>query len=403
MGLRQGNRLRCRETSESSVPDTVGGTPVLRLFDQLRRPVGFAIGFVCALQLVAATPVSGSTRVGELAGVEGVRDNQLLGYGLVVGLNGTGDKRQTVFSAQSLANFLERMGISVPATAFQVRNTAAVLVTATLPPFAQPGTKIDITAAAIGDAANLQGGLLVMTPLKAADGRVFAVAQGPVVTGGFVAGRGGNSQSVNHPTVGRIPGGALVEQSPPSTGMDGNKIRLQLKRSDFTAASAIAAAVNKRFGEGTAQAHNPALVELNVPRDFASRNVQFISEVESIPIDLNRATRIVINERTGTIVMGKDVRISPVSIMHGALTVEIVTTVGVSQPNPLASGETAVVQQSKVKAGEEKAKRVSLEPNATVEDLARGLQTIGATPRDIIAILQNLKTAGAIEAEIEVI
>lgn len=347
--------------------------------------------------------VGSGVRVGELTTVEGVRDNQLLGYGLVVGLNGTGDKRQTVFSAQSLANFLERMGISVPATAFQVRNTAAVLVTATLPPFAQPGMHIDITVAAIGDASNLQGGILVMTPLRGADGQVFAVAQGPVVTGGFVAGRGGNSQTLNHPTVGRGIGSALIEKQPPSVSPQGKTIRLQLKKADFTMATRIAEAINRKFGESTAKPDNSGLVAITVPAVFSGKGVEFLSEVENLSIELQRAQRIVINERTGTIVVGKDVRIAPVSILHGALSIEVSTQFNVSQPNPLAAGQTVTTPEVKVKAGEEKARNIVLGGGATIEDLGKALQASGATPRDIIAVLQNLKAAGAIEAEIEVI
>lgn len=377
---------------------------IFRAVDFLVHLITCAL-FVCVLQADptpdATTP--GGPRVGELTSVEGVRDNQLLGYGLVVGLNGTGDKRQTVFSAQSLANFLERMGISVPATAFQVRNTAAVLVTATLPPFAQPGTRLDATVAAIGDASNLQGGLLVMTPLRAADGQVFAMAQGPVVTGGFVAGRGGNSQTLNHPTVGRAVSGALVEKSPPSVAPVGKVIRLQLKKADFTTATRIAEAVNRKFGSSAAKPDNSALISVQVPDPYQGRSVEFLSVVENLTIGAQRTNRIALNERTGTIVVGSDVRIAPVSILHGALTIEISTTYNVSQPNPLAAGQTAVTPEVKVKANEEKAKSIQLPEGTTVEDLARALQATGATPRDIIAILQNLRAAGAIDADIEVI
>lgn len=343
-------------------------------------------------------------RVKEIASVEGVRDNQLLGYGLVVGLNGTGDKRQTFFSAQSLANLLDRMGVQVSPTAMQVRNTAAVMVTANLPPFAQPGTRIDVQVAAVGDATNLQGGLLLLTPLKSATGVVYAASQGSVVTGGFVAGRGTvNSTTLNHPTAGRIPGGAIVERGAPSV-MPESQVRLQLRQADFTTASRLAAAVNKRFGPGSAVCENAGMVRVEVTPDWKDRPVELISELESLTLEADRAVRIVINERTGTIVMGKDVRIRPVSILHGALSVQIRTTYDVSQPTPFNKrGETVVVPQQDVAAKEEQAKALQLQPGASVEDLVRSLQSIGSTARDIIAILQALRAAGSLEAEIEVI
>ncbi|MCU0245648.1 MAG: flagellar basal body P-ring protein FlgI [Bryobacter sp.] len=350
-------------------------------------------------------------RVKELVSVEGVRDNQLIGYGLVVGLNGTGDKRQTFFSAQTLANMLERMGVQVNGSAMLVRNTAAVMVTATLPPFAQPGQKIDVTVAAIGDATNLQGGLLVTTPLKAADGQVYAVAQGAVVTGGFVArGGAGNSSTLNHPTTGRTPAGALVERAAPSVP-PGPVIRLQLRQADFTTAVRIAQAINQHFPgapeqtglNSLARPESSGVVSVRTPPAWNGRSVEFLAELENLAIEADRVARIVLNERTGTIVLGKEVRISPVAIMHGALTVEIQTTFDVSQPAPFSEGQTTVVPNVGVNVKEERAKNVVLKKGATVEELVRALQAIGTTPRDVIAILQNLRAAGAIEADLEVI
>ena len=286
----------------------------------------------------------GGPRIKEIASLEGVRDNQLMGYGLIVGLNGTGDKRQTVFSAQALTNILQRMGVSVNPTAILVRNMAAVMVTATLPPFAQPGTRIDITAAAIGDSSNLQGGMLLLTPLKAADGQTYAAAQGNVLTGGFAGGRGGNSQTVNHPTVGRIPAGAIVEKAPPSVP-PGSKLKLQLHQSDFTTASRVADALNKHFAAGAApvaRAESSALIAVDLPAEWTSRPVDFVAEMENLTLEADRAQRIVINEKTGTIVLGKDVRIAPVAILHGALTVEVRTSLDVSQPEGFSQGKTTV-------------------------------------------------------------
>ncbi len=344
-------------------------------------------------------------RLKELVSLEGVRDNQLIGYGLIVGLNGTGDKRQAVFPAQMLSNMLQRMGVTVSPTAVQAKNTAAVMVTATLPPFAQPGTRLDVHVAAMGDATNLQGGLLLLTALKAASGQVFAAAQGPVVTGGFVAGGGGNSQTVNHPTAGRIPQGAIIEQAPP-TPLSPDHVRLQLRRADFTNATRVAEAVNQRFAAGgvrPAAALNASLIAIDIPAQYQGRSVEFVAALESLRIEMDRPARIVINERTGTVSLGKEIRIAPISILHGNLTVEIETAFDVSQPAPLSGGQTTVVPRIGVGVKEDKAKHVNLQKGATVEDLVKALLAIGSTPRDIIAILQNLQAAGALAAELEVI
>lgn len=352
--------------------------------------------------LTAAAPAPRVTRVKELVSVEGVRDNQLVGYGLVVGLQGTGDKRQTIFSAQTLANMLERMGVQVNGAAFQVKNMAAVMVTANLPPFAQPGMRIDLAAAAIGDATNLQGGILVATPLRGLDGQVYAVAQGSVVTGGFIARGAGASTALNHPTSGRVPGGAIIERPAPTAAL-GSTVRLQLRQADFTTAARIAAAINERFGEGRATPESSGAVRVDTPPEYATRGVDFMAAIESLTILADRTARVVVNERTGTIVMGKEVKISPVAIMHGALSIEIQTTYDVSQPAPLSQGQTTVVPNTTIQVKEEKAKSLVLKAGATVEELVRALQSIGATARDVIAILQNLKASAALEADLEVI
>jgi len=345
-----------------------------------------------------------AARLKDLVDIEGVRDNQLIGYGLVVGLAGTGDKQQTVFTNQSLTNMLERMGVIVSPTAIQVKNTAAAMVTATLPAFAQPGLHIDITVASTGDASNLRGGILLLTSLRGADGQVYAVAQGPVVTGGFVAGRGGAQTTVNHPTVGRSPNGATVERPAPSVAPK-NLVRLQLRQSDFTTSARIVDAVNKKFSAASPSAHaeNAGLVTVPVPPEFSARTMEFMSQLENLVVDADSAARVVVNERTGTIVLGKDVRISPVAILHGNLSVEVQTVQMVSQPNLLSAGTTEVVPQTTVSAKEEKARTVVLKQGATVEELVRALSAIGSTPRDIIAILQSLRSAGALEAELEVL
>ncbi len=362
--------------------------------------------WIALLALLACS--AGAARLKDLVGVEGVRDNQLIGYSVVVGLAGTGDTQQTVFSNQSLTNLLERMGVTVSPTAIRVKNTAAVMVTATLPPFAQPGLHIDSTVAAVADCSNLQGGILVLTSLRGADGQVYAVAQGPVVTGGFAAGRRGTTQTVNHPTVGRAPNGATVERPAPSVAPK-TVVRLQLQQADFTTAMRIADAINLKFGAGTAggkaaaaQAENSGLVSVLIPPAYADRTTAFLSELENLTVEADRPARVIINERTGTIIFGNDVHIAPVAILHGNLNVEIQTSFTVSQPEPLSNGTTEVVPKTSVAAKEEKARNVLLKQGATVEDLVRALGAIGSTPRDVIAILQSLRAAGALEADVEV-
>jgi flagellar P-ring protein precursor FlgI len=346
-----------------------------------------------------------AVRLKDLVAVEGVRENQLIGYGLVVGLKGTGDRQQTLFPYQTLANLLARMGLTINATTIQVKNTAAVMVTSTLPPFAQPGLQLDTTIASVGDAPNLQGGVLLLTSLRGADGQVYAVAQGAVVTGGFLAGRGGTSQSVNHPTVGRGPGGATVERAAPSV-IPKTTVHLQLRRADFTTASRIAGVINRRFAEpstGAAKPENAGLVSVAIPKDYENRAAEFLAELENLMVEADRPARVVVNERTGTIVLGKDVRVSPVAILHGNLSVEIQTTEEVSQPAPLSQGKTTVTPRTSVAVKEDPAHNVVLSQGATVEELVRALAAIGSTPRDVIAILQSLKSAGALDADLEVI
>ncbi|MBV9183343.1 MAG: flagellar basal body P-ring protein FlgI [Acidobacteria bacterium] len=341
-------------------------------------------------------------RLKDLVTIEGVRTNQLVGYGLVVGLNGTGDRQQTVFSVQSLTNLLQRMGVSVTPGQITVKNTASVIVTATLPAFAQPGSTLDATVAAIGDASNLQGGLLVLTTLRGVNGQVYATAQGPVVTGGFVAGRTANSQTVNHPTVGRIPNGASVERVAPSTPIS-NTVHLQLKDADFTTAARISDALNRHFGSNAAVAENSALVSVAVPPQYTSHPTHFIAEIEGLSVEPDRIARVVINERTGTVVLGKDVRIAPVAVMHGNLTVEIQTVYTATEAAPFSPAQPQIVPQTTVAAKDEKSRNLVLKEGATVEELVTALASIGSSTRDVIAILENLRAAGALDAELDVI
>jgi flagellar P-ring protein FlgI len=370
----------------------------------MKKPL--SIWIAVALLASSAAPAH-AARLKDLASIEGVRDNHLVGYGLVVGLAGKGDTKQTVFSAQSLTNMLERMGVTVPPTGIQVRNTAAVMITATLPPFARPGMKVDVLVSAIGDAATLQGGTLVVSPLRSLDGQVYATAQGPVVTGGFAAGGGGNAKVINHPTAGRIPEGGIVERPAPSV-VPGETMRWMLHHADFTTAGRIADQINQQFsakGEGAiAAAENSGTVLVKIPPSYKGHTSVFIAEIEGIKVEADTAARVVVNERTGTIVIGGEVSIAPVSILHGSLSVEIQTRLLVSQPTPFSQGgSTKVVPEVSVNASEEKAKGIQLPKGATVEELVKALLAIGATPRDIIAILQNLRASGALDADIEVI
>ena len=357
---------------------------------------------ILSLLLLACLLPARGARLKDLASIEGVRDNMLIGYGLVVGLNGTGDRQQTVFSAQSLSNLLQKMGVNVAPTALRVNNVAAVMVTASLPPFATPGTKIDLTVSSIGDAATLQGGTLLMTSMKAANGEVYAIGQGPVSIGGFSVGRGGTGVQVNHPTVGRIPSGGSVEKSAPTVEPNPAGFRLQLRRPDFVTASRLTEALNGKFA-GTAKAENSATVMVTMPDDYRTRPVEFIAAIDGLDVPTDRVAAVILNERTGTVVIGSAVSIAPVAVLHGNLTVQVVTDFAVSQPGPLSGGQTAITPQVGVEVIEEQAREVVLKHGASVEDLVKALMSIGSTPRDIIAIMQSIAAAGALDARLEVI
>jgi flagellar P-ring protein precursor FlgI len=366
---------------------------------------------LAACILAALAPVASAAEAGirlkDLVSIEGVRGNQLIGYGLVIGLNGTGDKQQTLFPVQSLINMLLRMGVnmeSLPAGSITVKNTAAVMVTATLPPYAQPGTAVDATVASIGDATNLQGGLLVLSTLRGVNGQVYATVQGPVVTGGFVAGRSANSTTVNHPTAGRIPNGVTIERAAPSVPI-GSVIKLQLNQADFETSARISAAVNQHF-QGTdpvAHAENSDMVSVKLPESYKAKPIEFVAELERLLVEPDRAARVVINEKTGTVVLGADVHIAPVAIMHGNLTVSIKTTPLILPAGPFSPAPSTTVPETTVAAKDDKSRNLVLKEGATVEELVRALASIGSTTRDVVAILESLKAAGALEAELEVI
>jgi flagellar P-ring protein precursor FlgI len=346
-------------------------------------------------------------RIKDIASIEGVRDNQLVGYGLVVGLRGTGDSSQTVFPSQTLVSVLQRMGVTVPQTGsnsasnMQVKNMAGVFVVATLPPFSPPGSKIDATVSSAGDARSLEGGILLMTPLYGPDGQIFAQAQGALVLGGYVAASGGNSRQLNHPTVGRVIGGALVERQVPFDLKQLNTIDVVLNDADFHTAEQMAVAINRELGESRANALDSRQIEIH-PKSDEDR-AALIDRVESVEIDVFPKARVVVNERTGTVVIGGKVRLQPVSILHGGLSVNVISRTEISQPGPLSSGTTQVVQQTQVEAQDRPVNRIDLKEGATVEDLVQELQRTGAGARDVISILQAMKEAGALEADLEVL
>jgi|SRR5579859_7359539 len=352
-----------------------------------------------------ATPAR-VARIKDLANIEGIRDNQLIGYGLVVGLAGTGDKQQTFFSVQTLAAMLEKMGVNVQtqAATIQVRNIAAVFVTATLPPFSSPGMKIDVTVSSIGDAKSLAGGTLLLTALSAADGKPYAVAQGPLVIGGYSAGPSTNAKVVNHPTVGRIPSGALVERDASVDLTQFKSLSYVLRDPDFHVAREVAEAINRELGGPIAHAVDSRRIELTELPAYDGGIPAIVAKLEDLTVHTKPAAKVVVNERTGTIVMGGAVTISACSILHGNLSIQVTTEYQVSQPNPFTKdSQTVTVPKTSVQASEAPLQVVQLKEGATVEELIRGLQTVGASARDIVAILQAIKAADALNAELEVL
>jgi flagellar P-ring protein precursor FlgI len=342
-----------------------------------------------------------SARLKDLMEVEGVRGNYLVGYGVVVGLKGTGDGDQTKFTVQSVVNMLEKFGVRVPKEQVKLKNAAAVMVTAYLPPNVKPGQRIDVQVSAIGDAKSLQGGTLLLTPLIGPDGQVYAVAQGPVSIGGFAAGGAGAQVAVNHPTVGRVPNGAIVEREVPAGDLNSlDRLTLSLRTADFTTAQRVAEALNQYLRGNYAKAVDMKTIELEVPKNYRGRVVPLLAEIGNLEVRPDIPARVVIDERTGTVVIGENVRISKVAVAHGNLSVEVRETPQVVQPFPFGQGETVVVPRTEVKAKEEKARIVVLEEGATLGELVRALNAVGATARELIAVLQAIKEAGALHAEL---
>jgi flagellar P-ring protein FlgI len=351
-------------------------------------------------------PLAGAqVRVKDVARVQGVRDNSLYGYGLVVGLNGTGDKsRSSPFTPQAVASMLQRLGVNIPVAQLDGKNVAAVMVTTKLPPFTKPGTALDITVSSLGDATTLQGGTLLLTPLQGPDGHVYALAQGPLSVGGFaVGGASGDTVQKNHPTVGRVPAGAVVEREVPMS-LDPSAVTFTLLQPDFTTAVRLAQAVNGAGLGELARAVDPSTIIVRVPPGEQGRIMEFVARVETVRLTVDAPARVVINERTGTVIMGSQLRISTVAVSHGNLSISIKEEKQVSQPPPLAprSAQTVVVPRSDVSVKEDKGQLVLVEEGASIGDVVQALNLLGVTPRDLIAILQAIRQAGALMAELEI-
>ena len=347
-------------------------------------------------------------RIKEVAAVQGVRSNQLSGYGLVVGLDGTGDQTtQMPYTTQSVQNYLQQMGITLPgninARNIQLKNVAAVIVTAELPAFAQPGQQIDVVISSMGNAKSLKGGTLITTPLRGADGEIYALAQGNMVVGGAGASQGGSKVQINHLSAGRIPMGAQVERAVPSPFNEGDTIRLGLNAADFQTASKVVQVINSRYGLGTAAALDGRTVEVRAPMDPSAR-VGFMAAIEELQLTGSRpAAKVVINPRTGSIVMNQAVNLKPSAIAHGNLAITIDSTPVISQPNAFSQGETVVREKANIQVTQEPGSIVNVPSSANLADVVRSLNALGATPQDLLAILQALKAAGALEAELEVL
>jgi len=366
---------------------------------------------IISLFLVVASgillmPDANAARIKDIADIKGVRQNQLVGYGLVVGLKGTGDSDDALFTIQSLASLLEKMGVTVqPDDIADVENVAAVMVTTDLPAFASQGSRIDVLVSSIGDAENLQGGTLLFTPLKGADGSVYAVAQGPVSTGGFaVSGNSGDEVQKNFPTVGRVVGGALVEQEIHSNFNQKDSLTLALHEPDFTTASRVAQAINRAFYSQLAQTENAGSIQVSVPENYLGNTVQFVTLIESLGVTPDMVSKVVVNERTGTVIMGENVRIATIAIAHGNLSIQIDESQNVSQPLPFSrGGRTVVTPESDIVVQEGKNPIFLVESGVSIGELVKALNALGVSPRDLIAIFQALKAAGALQAELEVI
>lgn len=362
---------------------------------------------ICALFVSRAVAMQNNRQlfVRDITTIEGVRDNPLVGYGLVVGLHGTGDSQQTIFTVQTLANAMQKMGVLIPPSTAVVKNVAAVFITATLPPFARPGEKLDVTVGSVGDAHSLEGGVLLMSALHGPDGKVYAEAQGPLVLGGYFAGNGTNGRQVNATNVGVISQGGIVERDTAVDLSDFKTVSLLLRNPDFNTATEIANSVNQEFHKKVASALDSRRVDISVAGSSAQSVPQLIALVQNLLITVQAPAKIVINERTGTIVMGGNVKLSPVSVIHGSLSIQVVTTNSVVQPfgsAPNQGQQPVLVPQTSVTVNDGPAQSIRLEEGANVDELVNGLHAIGATAHDVVAILQAIKAEGGMQADLEV-
>jgi len=376
-------------------------TPILSHMRRWTRLAVLLLGFA------GLTAPTLAARIKEVAAVEGVRTNQLTGFGLVVGLDGTGDQTtQMPYTSQGLSNYLQQMGISLSAegaSQLQLKNVAAVLVTAQLPAFARPGQAIDVNVSSMGNSKSLKGGMLISTALRGVDGEVYALAQGNLIVGGAGASSGGSKVQINHLSAGRIPGGGQVERSVPTPLLEGDTIALGLTSSDFQTARRVAESINRRFGQGYARALDGRTVEVRAPVDPNAR-VSFIAEMEELQLENSiPSAKVVINARTGSIVLNQAVTLGPCAIAHGNLSITISSTPVISQPNPLSAGQTVVAQKSNIQITQEPGILMQIPASPQLADVVRALNMLGATPQDLLAILQAIKAAGALNAELEVI
>lgn len=346
-----------------------------------------------------------AARIKDIANIRGVRQNQLFGYGLVVGLDGSGDGNKSLFTVQSLASMLEKMGVTIDPDELKVKNVAAVMITADLPPFARTGSRIDVLVNSIGDAKNLQGGTLLLTPLKGADGKVYAVAQGPVSTGGFSYGKGtGTGVQKNFPTVANIVGGALIEREIANNFNERELLTLALHAPDFTTATRMAQAINAAFGDALASAPDAGTIEVKVPDLYRGRSVELVALIENIGVTPDMVSKIIINERTGTVIMGENVRIATIAIAHGNLSIQVNRRDNVSQPLPFSrGGQTVVTSDRDMVVQEGRNPLFLVESGVSIGEVVRALNALGVSPRDLIAIFQALKAAGALQAELQII
>ncbi len=355
------------------------------------------------LTLMVLAGTAYGVRIKDIAKIKGVRQNQLVGYGLVVGLNGTGDDDNLDFMIQSMAAMLEKMGVTVKAEDIESENVAAVMVTSELPPFARAGSRIDVIVSSIGDAENLQGGILLITPLKAVNGQIYAVAQGPVSTGGFEAsGTSGGGVQKNFPTVGRVPNGAMIEKEIAIDFNQKKTLTFILQYPDFTTASRMAQAINRALNKKVAHTQDAATIRVNVPARYRGNTVALATLIENLGVTPDTVSKIVINERTGTVIMGENVRISTVAIAHGNLSIQVKESQDVSQPLPFSEGVTTVTPDTEILVEEEKKPLFLVESGVSIGEVVRALNAIGVSPRDLIAIFQALKAAGALQAELEI-